>query len=241
MDDASETVPRALAGEPGPSGSRGANAYARLKAAIRDGRFTPGQRMREAELAGWLGISRTPVRDALKQLESDGLVVAAPRRGLIVAELDQQQVSEIYGLRDVLEGLSARLAAGHASSAEVAALRELVGKQAATPDADVGGLARLNRQFHQVIYRSARNRYLLDVLESLDSALALLPGTTYSAAGRPTSALAEHRAIVDAIDARDAAAAEAAARAHIRAAEAIRLLMLAGPAQAATDTSLRRH
>ena len=101
--------------------------------------------MREAELAEWLGVSRTPVRDALKQLESDGLLVAAPRRGLLVAELDQQQVTEIYALRAVLEGLAARLAAQQASAAEVAALEDILDRQARTPDDDSETLARLNR------------------------------------------------------------------------------------------------
>jgi DNA-binding GntR family transcriptional regulator len=211
------------------SGSRAEVAYQRLKSAIQSRQFEPGQRMREAEIATWLGISRTPVRDALKLLESDGLLVAAPRRGLIIAELDQQQVAEIYALRSVLEGLAARMAAQHASSAELSALVDVVQRQADTsPDADPAVLADLNRRFHQLIYRAARNRYLLDVLESLESSLALLPGTTYSAAGRRDTAHAEHKAIVTAIEAHDADAAEAAARRHIQEAERVRLLMMLG-------------
>lgn len=212
-----------------PGSSRADLAYRRLKAAIQSREFSPGQRMREAELANWLGISRTPVRDALKQLELDGLLVAAPRRGLVIAELDQQQVSEIYALREILEGLAARLAASHASGAEIAALRDLVERQAQAPDSDSAALALLNRRFHQLIYRAARNRYLLDVLEALESSLALLPGTTYSAAGRPSTAMAEHREILESIESHDADRAEAAARNHIQAAERIRLFMLAGP------------
>ncbi len=210
-------------------GSRAEIAYRRLKAAIESREFRPGERMREAELAAWLGISRTPVRDALKQLESEGLLVAAPRRGLAVAELDQQQVSEIYALREILEGLAARLAARHASSAEVATLSGLVERQAAASDADPELQAQLNRHFHQLVYRAARNRYLLGVLESLESSLALLPGTTYSAPGRGGDALAEHRAILEAVEQHEADRAESAARNHIQAAERIRLRMLAAP------------
>ena len=210
----------------GNGGSRADLAYRRLKSAIESGSLVPGRRMREAELASWLGISRTPIRDALKQLESEGLLVAAPRRGLVVAALDQQQVTEIYAVREILEGLAARLAAQQASDAEIAALEDIVERQAATPDSDPETLARLNRLFHGRMYRTARNRYLLQVLSGLESALALLPRTTYEHPGRPATALLEHRAIMQAIAAHDVEAAESAARSHIRAAERIRLFML---------------
>jgi DNA-binding GntR family transcriptional regulator len=128
------TTPDDRAGVPA-AGSRAEVADQRLKSAIRSRQFEPGQRMREAEIAPWLGISRTPVRDALELLGSDGLLVAAPRRGLIIAELDQQQVAEIYALRSALEGLAARMAAQHASSAELSALAGVVERQAqAGPD-----------------------------------------------------------------------------------------------------------
>jgi DNA-binding GntR family transcriptional regulator len=208
--------------------SRAELAYSNLRSAIHAGKYRPGDRMRETELAETLGISRTPIRDALKRLESDGLLVAAPRRGLIVAALDQQQVSELYAVRDVLEGLAGRLAAQHASAAEIAAMRDQLERQRRTHDDDVAALARLNRLFHDVIYRAARNRYVIEVLDWFESSLALLPGTTYAAPGRPANALAEHSVIVDAIAQRDADRAETLLRQHVRAAEQIRLLMIAG-------------
>lgn len=208
--------------------SRADIAYTRLKAAIANGSLVPGSRLREAELAEWLGISRTPVRDALKQLASEGLLASAPRRGLVVATLDQQQITEIYALRDVLEGLAANLAARHSSDAEIAALENMVEIQSQLPETDGAGLAQLNREFHNRIYRAARNRYLLQALGSLESALALLNRTTYDYPGRPAIALKEHRLITAAIAARDPETAEKAARTHIRAAERVRLLMLLG-------------
>lgn len=208
--------------------SRAELAYTNLRAAIHGGRFRAGMRMREAEIADWLGISRTPVRDALKRLENDGLLAAAPRRGLVVAELDQQQVSELYAVRDVLEGLAGRLAAQHVSAAEIAAMRELNDRLARTHAEDLPALARLNRLFHDVIYRAARNRYLINVLDSFESSLALLPGTTYIAPGRPASALKEHAELVDAIERRDADKAESLARHHVRVGERIRQLMISG-------------
>lgn len=208
--------------------SRAELAYTNLRAAIHGGRFGPGERVRETDIAEWLGVSRTPVRDALKRLESDGMLTSAPRRGLIVAELDQQQVSELYAVRDLLEGLAGRLAAEHATAAEIAAMRDLLERQVRTRDEDTAGLARLNQLFHEVVSRAARNRYLSNVLDSFESSLALLPGTTYSAPGRSATALKEHTEIVNAIERRDPARAEHVAREHMRAAERIRQLMISG-------------
>ena len=214
--------------ENGRDHSRAEVAYATLRNAIHSGRYRAGDRMREADLAGSLGISRTPVRDALKRLEADGLLSAAPRRGLIVSELEQQQVSEVYAVRDVLEGLAGRLAAQHASEAEIAALRELLARQARTRVDDGAALARLNRRFHEVVYRATHNRYLISILDGFESTLALLPGTTYVAPGRAAVALKQHRELIDAIEKHDGGRAEDVARVHIRGAERIRLAMISG-------------
>lgn len=211
------------------NGSRADDAHARLKQAILQQHFRPGDRMREAELAAWLGVSRTPVREALGRLEAEGLLSVTSRHpGLVVASLDQQQVSELYAVRELLEGFAARLAARHASDAEIATLRDLLARQNKTPANDADRLAHINKSFHEAIYRAARNRYLSDMLRSIESALALLPATTYAHPGRPQSALTEHTAIVDAIADRDVDQAEDAARSHIRAAELVRLLMITG-------------
>jgi DNA-binding GntR family transcriptional regulator len=203
-------------------------AYAHIRAAIQNGRLRAGDRLSEADVAGWLGVSRTPVRDALKRLESEGLLSSARRRGLVVAELDQQQVTELYAVRDVLEGLAGGLAAKHATSAEIAAMRELLERQARTHADDLPALARLNQLFHDVVCRAARNRYLTNLLDTLESSLALLPGTTYSAPGRAATALREHTTLVDAVERHDQDRAQHVARQHMRAAEGIRLRMISG-------------
>ncbi len=207
--------------------SRAETAYTKLRQGIVDGVFAPGDRMREADLAERLGISRTPVREALRRLESEVRVTGAHRHsGLIVSTLDQSQVSEIYAVRDVLEGLAARLAAQHATEAEIASMRDLIRAQEALPASRQSELAELNDMFHHVIYSGARNRYLTAVLETFEGSLALLPGTTYAAKGRASTALHEHVQLVDAIAAHDADTAEKIAREHIREAERLRLMML---------------
>jgi DNA-binding GntR family transcriptional regulator len=202
--------------------SRGQHVYAQLTAAIQTGRLQPGTRLREVEIAAWLGVSRTPVREALKRLEADGLAQATPHAGMTVTTLSRQQIIELYAMRIELEGMAARLAAQFATDDEIATLQAHLRAAEATLD-DAAASADGNRAFHACIYRASHNRYLLQTLDSLSTALALLPTTTYDIAGRPAAALAEHRAIVEAIWANAADEAEAAARAHMQGAQRARL------------------
>jgi len=200
----------------------------RLKDAIRRGRYPPGRRIREAEVAGWLGVSRTPVREAFRRLQSDGLLKLTPWRGAEVAELDRAQVAELYATRRTLEGTAAALAAKHASEAEIAVFFDLLDRDAAA-GRSAKRRARINRQFHQALYRAAHNRYLMQALNALSDSLALLKSTTYEVPGRPEQARLEHQRIADAIRRRDPDAAERATRIHIDSAEIARLELLFGP------------
>jgi DNA-binding GntR family transcriptional regulator len=217
----------APAGSARISGSLVRFGYDRLKAAIEAHHFEPGHRMREVEIAEWLGISRTPTRDALRQLESEGLLEAAPRRGLIVATLDHNSVSEIYDVRASLESLAASRAARQATSAELAILHDNLRRQTEADPNDIDLLLDLNNQFHDAICGASRNRYLSLTLRSLETPLALLRGTTYTAPGRPAEALEQHRQILQAIEAKDEELARKLAAEHVRAAERIRLMSLA--------------
>jgi DNA-binding GntR family transcriptional regulator len=193
--------------------------------AIRSGRYRPGDRIRETEVAKWFEVSRTPVREALRRLEADGLLSFESWRGVVVSRLDRQQVSELYAMREVLEGAAARMAARHIDDAEIEVLQLLLEQMDQAAD-DAETLAVLNRRLHQSIYAAAHNQYLMQTLGQLENALALLPGTTFAIDGRPATAGEEHRAIVDAIGARDPDAAETAARAHIAAAQRARLRLI---------------
>ena len=104
---------------------RSERAHRYLRDAIRAGRLRPGDRLREVDLAATIGLSRTPVREALARLESEGLVVNDSMRGIVVTELDYSMVAELYVMREVLEGTAARLAAQHASEVELSILEEL--------------------------------------------------------------------------------------------------------------------
>jgi DNA-binding GntR family transcriptional regulator len=205
--------------------SRGAEAYQRIMEAIQSGRLKPGTRIREVELAEWLGSSRTPVREALNRLQTEGLVVQEPRRGMIIAEMDSTMMAEIYSMREVLESTAARLAALHASDVEISMLREIADRDKQFLD-DPIKLARNNRLFHDALYRAAHNRYLLKTANLLQESLALLGQTTLSLPGRGATAYQEHDALVTAIERHDPELAEAATRAHMRSAHRARMQML---------------
>lgn len=206
--------------------SRAEHAYQQLLNAILSGQLKPGSRIREVELAEWLDISRTPVREAIRRLESEGLICIAGHKGMAIAELDYQAVMELYQMREVLEATAASLAAKHASEPEVFSLREIF--QQEQLQSDPAEQAKTNRAFHNAIYHAAHNRYLLKSLNSLRDAMALLGATTYALPSRSESALAEHQRIVQAIEDGDSAAAEQAARDHIRAAQQARIRILSG-------------
>lgn len=169
-------------------------------------------------------MSRTPVREALRRLESDGLIVVHGRRGFVVNTLSRQQVSDLYVMREVLEGTAARLAAQQASTQEVQLLRHCQEQLEACHDADE--FARRDKELHDTIYDAAHNSYLLSALNSLGDALLLLGRTTYVNPDRRRASIREHRKLVQAIAAWNPDAAEAAARAHIRASFATRLKLL---------------
>jgi DNA-binding GntR family transcriptional regulator len=201
--------------------SRADFVYESLRDAISDGRVGAGERIREEEIARNLGVSRTPVREALQRLQQRGLLVFGAGRGLTVAQLTPHQVMQLYAMREILEGSAARFAAQHATETDVAILYRLQ-KELANAEPDAMLLVTLNRRFHQAIYEAAHNQYLLQTLNMLHDSLALLHNTTFRVPNRRSESDEEHRRIVAAIEGRDPDQAEKAAREHIRAAQRTR-------------------
>jgi DNA-binding GntR family transcriptional regulator len=190
-------------------------AYATLRGEIMDGLLAPGHRLREQELSERLQISRTPVREALSRLQADGLLVMQPRSGLAVSELDDAGVIELYETREALEATAAQLAARYANPRDIAAMRSILAAEELAPD-DPVQQQRHNRTFHAALLAASHNRFLVKSLQVLHDALALLGPTTLVRAGRREQAQAEHRRILEAIEKRDSATAEAEMRAHVR-------------------------
>ncbi len=208
-----------------PSRSSATSAYDLLLDEIEKGGLSAGTRLREADLAERFQISRTPVREALKRLETQGLVVHEPHHGAVVATLDYAETAELYFMREVLEGTAARLAAIHATATEREILREMVARDRQLVD-QPARLAQTNRQFHQQIRNAARNRFLGRMLENMRLSLALLAGTTLGAPNRGARSVEEHGAIVECIATQNPEGAEEAARLHIRNAFRTRIELL---------------
>ena len=206
------------------SASRADQAYEGLLAAIGAGRLKPGERIRETALAEQLGISRTPIREALQRLARDGLVQLDARNGARIAELSLQAIQELYDLREILEGSTARLAAQSASANDLQRLNAILEREATQLD-DPAALAKLNKLFHRTLCEAANNRYLMSAVGTFSTTLLLLGPTTLAADQRAEESRAEHCAIVEAVAAGDADKAERLMRGHIRRAREIRMAM----------------
>ena len=189
------------------------DAYELILDAIDTGLYKPGDRLVESELAERFGVSRTPIREALQRLETQSLL-ARDGRSLIVASLDHNQLAELYVVRTELEGLAARLAARHAAPEEVRVMRDMVEEDRALVN-DPNALARNNRRFHKQIHLASHNRYLVQQLDLVHRSMALLATTSIGAEGRSEDTIAEHDAIVTAIENSDGDAAYTALKSHI--------------------------
>jgi DNA-binding GntR family transcriptional regulator len=211
--------------QPLPHGSRSEHVYRRLRDAIQQGDFKSGRRVMEIEVADWLKVSRTPVRDAIRRLEAEGMLQHEPRNGLVVARLDRQAVMELYVMREVLEGTAARLCARHASDMELQELSDLIEAEQQMRG-DFEALARHNVRFHAAVHRSAHNRYLEKSLAAVNDSMGLLGTPLMLLPHRAETAAAEHASLVEAIRQRNPEAAEEAARAHVRAAQRERIRRL---------------
>ena len=202
----------------------GRDTYERILNEIRTGSLNPGDRITETDIAERLGISRTPVREAMRQLESDGLISHTPRSGSTIRQLDYSEVSELYEMRAVLESTAARFAARAASDVEVDELVSIHDAMCATTD--TGQLDQLNRQFHRCLLDAARNRFLLSAVRSIEKTLLILGPSTFNESDRPAQSNREHEHLLNAISLRHAEQAEHAMRTHIESAHRARLRQL---------------
>ena len=200
------------------SGLRGdvaERAYATLRNGIMDGSIGPGQRLVELAVCDWLQVSRTPVRDALRRLQSNGLLELVPGGGLRVVSYDLNGLTELYVVREVLEGTAAGEAAKNATPAELSMLQHSIQLQRRM-SADINLFALENKAFHGYIYQAAHNRFLLTSLQALHDSVALLGPTAINTPEWVDRAIGQHGAIVEAIVKRDSAKANELTRSHIR-------------------------
>ncbi|WP_063695782.1 GntR family transcriptional regulator [Amycolatopsis orientalis] len=196
-----------------------------IRSRITQGKAAPGIRLVERELAAELGVSRIPVREALRMLETEGFVQVNPRRGAVVRVLSRQEVEELFDVRRSLEVLACRRAAERATAAEIAALGTIIeaGEQAVAR-ADRTGVRTSNGKFHDALILMAHNELLAALLSPLQDRLHWLFAQNENLA----ELVDQHRDLFAAIAARDADRAEALALAHVEVNRAIAVRLLFG-------------
>lgn len=188
----------------------------RLRKRIYEQQLRPGDRIDEKRLCEELGISRTPLREALKVLDADGLVVLQPRRGCFVAELGREQLEELFPVMAVLEGLIAREACRSMSGDELAELETMHEHlEHAAASEDVDRYYEHNYLFHKRVQDLSRNRYLQRVALDLRKLLFLARHQQLKKPGRLQQSIAEHRSLMEAFRTGDAARAEAIMKEHL--------------------------
>lgn len=183
---------------------------------IMKGQLKPGQRVEEQAVASQYGASRTPVRDALRQLAGSGFIEFRPHRGAMVTNVDLRQMSEMFEALEELEALSAKLAAQRMKALERRQLQMLVERQQAAIDSKDESLYwQLNDDFHQLIYRGADNRTILQLTDNVRSRLIPFRVFMFSRGHRMQAAFVEHEDVVNAILASDGEKAYLAMRQHV--------------------------
>ena len=165
--------------DPNDKQSLTAKVYTRIREDIIEGRYKTGDYLVETKLAEELDVSRTPIREALKQLELEDLVVSIPNRGMMVQGMSSHDIDDIFTVRHLLEGQAAYWAAERI---------------------DAANLARLDTEFHDVIFSASNSRILRHILTSLHHNTRRVRRTSLTVPERPTQSLAEHRAIFEAIE-----------------------------------------
>jgi DNA-binding GntR family transcriptional regulator len=199
--------------------------YADLRGQILSGALPPGTPLREIALAERFGVSRTPVREALRRLQQDRLL-APGARGMQVRAIEPHEVMQVYDMRVLLEAEAAGQAARSRGDADLMRLEGLLARDRALADPDDATRVRTNLEFHSSIWHATHNPVLLDLLDRLSIHLVHAPRSTLSVAGRWATALDEHARLVAAVQARDEEAAREIAGQHMTTAREIRLALL---------------
>lgn len=195
-----------------------------LREAITSGRFGPGQRLVEKELCELLGVSRPSVREALRELESEGLIEIIPNRGPLVKRLTPEDAASVYQVRAALEAMAARLFVECASDEQVADLEGSVETLAAAyATQDVAQILAAKQVFYDVLITGTGNNVLRSLLRSLNDRITMLRRVTLSSPTRAAESIREIRDIMAAIRRRDADAAFAASLHHIQEAAKVAL------------------
>ena len=194
--------------------------FENLREAILEGRLKPGQRLMEVQLAEQLGVSRTPVREAIRKLELEGLVIMLPRKGAYVANMSLKDVIDVLEVRASLEGLAASLAAQRMNADDIKKLEKIAKEyEKSIKDSDLETSLIKDVEFHECIFKAANNKKLTQVINSLWEQVYRFRVTYISDYDSSLSIISEHKLILDAIKKGDIELAKKYATEHIEKAE----------------------
>ena len=197
--------------------SLGNQAYQELKRIILEGQVAPGEKLNEGELAKALGISRTPIREAINRLEKEGLVEIFPQRGAFVIQFTERDVYELFLIRENLEGLAASLAAEKITPASLAKLETCVeGFKEPFREKDIQRYSREDLKFHQTIVLLSDARRLIQLVSALHDHIRMFRLTSRGVPDRMKTSLADHRHIIEALRQKDPREAEHWMRQHLQ-------------------------
>jgi DNA-binding GntR family transcriptional regulator len=200
---------------------KGTDVYALIRQAITSGRFVPGQRLSERELAGQYGVSRTPIREAFRHLIQEGLVVYKPNSGYRIIPLSEELARHILVVRETLESMAARLAALRDPKGAAQAMAKTLPKaRRAYREGQLSELIAANQSFHQALVESSGNSVLEAMYRTLQGYIGLMMSRSLSWPRRPVETLREHGEILRALKSGNPATAEGAIRRHVRSAYA---------------------
>ncbi len=187
-----------------------------IREAIIEGRLKPGERVMEIQLAEKLGVSRTPVREAIRKLELEGLLIMEPRKGAYVADVSLKDIVEVLEVRASLEGLAASLAARRASEEEIEVLRVKAAEfKECIEKNDVQGMINKDTEFHEAILHAAKNKKLTSIIEGLREQVQRFRVTYFTEYNMTTYLANEHKNVLDAIESRDPEKASEYAEQHV--------------------------
>ena len=199
------------------SNSLRAQVFSEIEKSILDNVIKPGESLIESKLSSELGVSRTPVREALRQLELEGLVKTVPNKGAIVVGISQKDIEDIYNIRKVIESLAARWAAEKISDEDIERLSDVVDLQEFyVKKNDAIQVWQLDTAFHEIIFNACGSRMLMHMLSLFHHYIQKARELSFKTSGRLSLAVEEHRKILDAIRSHDADAAEKLTAEHIR-------------------------
>jgi DNA-binding GntR family transcriptional regulator len=178
--------------------------FERLQGEILQGRLRPGDALRQEEITKRLGVSRTPVREAIHRLQAEGLVTSIPRKGAVVSEIPVKKIQEIYDVRGQLEAFAAELAIDHLTESDFRRLQELIRQmELLHPKADLERILEKNTEFHSIIYSAAKNETLVGMIEQLWRDIRRLRSRYLLTPHGHQHSTAEHTLILEALRAKD--------------------------------------